>query len=121
VKQSAKSTKYIRNRRGFYLNLHEQLLPRIYQKFEMRNFNRGPQSFSITGMQFHYSSATKLWIMRLIFPTSRQQDAIPNPFGDIISAVKSQTEGLKIVGSREHFNQAPTVRIGILTVRRVGN
>jgi hypothetical protein len=60
--------------------------------------------------------------MRLIFPTSRQQDAIPNPFGDNISAVKSQTdEGLKIVGSREHFNQAPTVRIGILTVGRVGN
>jgi hypothetical protein len=100
--------------------LHKQLLPRIYQKFEMRIFNRGPLYFSITGLQFHFSSATeiecslylKLWIMTSIFISYCEQDAIPNPFGDIISCVKSQTdEGLlkeestsSINGENWHFD-----------------
>jgi hypothetical protein len=85
----------------------------------MRILNRGPLYFSITGLQFHFSSATeiecslylKLWIMTSIFISYSEQDAIPNPFGDIFSCVKSQTdEGLlkeestsSINGENWHF------------------
>jgi hypothetical protein len=80
------------------------------KNFEMRIFNRGPLYFSITGLQFHFSSATeiecslylKLWIMTSIFVPYCEQDAIPNPFGDIISCVKSQ-DGRRVVERREHF------------------